>query len=72
MPAISASHPPSATTTNFTPPSSDHEGRSWDYDNYQRTEVGPTQSYSGPSGALELLSFPARSDLLFAPPMIGC
>lgn len=48
MAAISAAHPPPATTTTITPPSSGHDERSWDYDDYQRTEVRPARSSPAP------------------------
>lgn len=63
MAAISAAHPPSATTTTITPPSSGHEDRSWDYDNYRRIEVSSTYSCSTPSGTIVPLycSLPAQT-----------
>ena len=46
MAAVSV-HPPSAAATALTPPSSDHEDRSWDYDGYQRPEVRSIYPCSG-------------------------
>ena len=46
MAAISAAQPPPATMTTLTPPNSDPEDRSWDYEKYQRTEVRPVLFHS--------------------------